>query len=229
MLLRKLFLHPTRKLKTSPNVHQLCQCYNVYCQLIQWICSLETPENQICGKQSHRLLMPVLGEEDNSGILVSGCSCLNHNTAHSLALKMFLNFTYSNLSTFLVNMRTTNKKLNLAETTFKLLLLFYGIQNGLTSMKIKTESSNDLAPPLTLLKKQSVSNKTDSVCIHCKKPGHPPANCWVKYTEKSPKTAAAHLTVQDNYNQLSTQLNLTERGYFFYFQPLMEFVTTLTK
>ncbi|KNZ44238.1 hypothetical protein VP01_9388g1, partial [Puccinia sorghi] len=42
-----------------------------------------------------------------------------------------------------------------------------------------------------------------------------PANCWVKYPEKAPKTTAAHLTVRENFNQLLTSM---EQGDFSYFQ-----------
>lgn len=94
----------------------------------------------------------------------------------------------------------------------------YTLQNGLTSSKVKTEPFINPAPPMTLITKQFDSNKSASICIHFKKPGHQPANCWVKYPERAPKTAAAHLTVQDNYNQLSNQLTSTEQGDFSYFQ-----------
>ncbi|KNZ56991.1 hypothetical protein VP01_2269g4 [Puccinia sorghi] len=107
-----------------------------------------------------------------------------------------------------------------AETFERILrrLESYALQNGLTSTKAESEVSIDPTPPMTLLTKQAAETKSVSICVHCKKPGHQPANCWVKYPEKAPKTAAAHLTVQDNYNQLSGQSTSTEQGNFTFFR-----------
>ncbi|EFP74398.1 uncharacterized protein PGTG_00354 [Puccinia graminis f. sp. tritici CRL 75-36-700-3] len=75
----------------------------------------------------------------------------------------------------------------------------YVAQNDLD--KKPTVSSTPLQSLLTRSNDQASASST--VCDHCKKPGHRVNNCWVKYPEKAPKSHTAHMTVQDNYNQLN--------------------------
>jgi hypothetical protein len=76
----------------------------------------------------------------------------------------------------------------------------YVAQNDLD----KKPSSTSLTSPQSLLTRSNDQVLASStVCDHCKKPGHWVNNCWVKYPEKAPKSHSAHLTVQDNFNQLS--------------------------
>jgi hypothetical protein len=76
----------------------------------------------------------------------------------------------------------------------------YVAQNDLDK-KPPATSSAPLQSLLTQSSDQSSSNST--LCDHCKKPGHRINNCWAKYPEKAPKSHTAHMTVQDNYNQLN--------------------------
>ncbi|OAV89018.1 hypothetical protein PTTG_28842 [Puccinia triticina 1-1 BBBD Race 1] len=80
-----------------------------------------------------------------------------------------------------------------------------------TSMK----NEGSINTQSTLHTRAQVNTKSLNLktCIHCDKPGHQPANCWVKYPEKAPKTAAAHITMQDNFNQLDTN-DPTDFSYF---------------
>ncbi|EFP77495.1 uncharacterized protein PGTG_03451 [Puccinia graminis f. sp. tritici CRL 75-36-700-3] len=76
----------------------------------------------------------------------------------------------------------------------------YVAQNDLD----KKPSSTSLTSPQSLLTRSNdQASASSTVCDHCKKPGHRVNNCWVKYPEKAPKSHSAHLTVQDNFNQLS--------------------------
>ncbi|PLW05878.1 hypothetical protein PCANC_27130 [Puccinia coronata f. sp. avenae] len=59
---------------------------------------------------------------------------------------------------------------------------------------------------------------SSKACVHCKKTGHQPANCWVKYPKKAPKTPAAHLTVQDNFSQLQAREEPSDPTNFSYFR-----------
>ncbi|EFP87302.1 uncharacterized protein PGTG_12886 [Puccinia graminis f. sp. tritici CRL 75-36-700-3] len=76
----------------------------------------------------------------------------------------------------------------------------YVAQNDLDK-KPPATSSTPLQSLLTRSNDQAPANST--LCDHCKKPGHRVNNCWAKYPEKAPKSHSAHLTVQENYNQLS--------------------------
>ncbi|EFP88362.1 uncharacterized protein PGTG_14446 [Puccinia graminis f. sp. tritici CRL 75-36-700-3] len=76
----------------------------------------------------------------------------------------------------------------------------YVAQNDLD----KKPSSTSLTPPQSLLTRlNDQASASSTVCDHCKKPGHRINNCWAKYPEKAPKSHSAHLTVQDNFNQLN--------------------------
>ncbi|EFP78584.1 uncharacterized protein PGTG_04540 [Puccinia graminis f. sp. tritici CRL 75-36-700-3] len=75
----------------------------------------------------------------------------------------------------------------------------YVAQNDLDKKPVA--STTPLQSLLTRSSDQSSSNSP--LCDHCKKPGHRINNCWVKYPEKAPKSHSAHLTVQDNFNQLN--------------------------
>ncbi|EFP84412.1 uncharacterized protein PGTG_10132 [Puccinia graminis f. sp. tritici CRL 75-36-700-3] len=76
----------------------------------------------------------------------------------------------------------------------------YVAQNDLDK-KTSTISSTPLQSLLTRSNDQASSSPT--LCDHCKKPGHQVNNCWVKYPEKAPKSHSAHMTVQENFNQLN--------------------------
>ncbi|EFP84695.1 uncharacterized protein PGTG_10854 [Puccinia graminis f. sp. tritici CRL 75-36-700-3] len=75
----------------------------------------------------------------------------------------------------------------------------YVAQNDLD--KKPSVSATPLQSLLTRSNDQASANT--NLCDHCKKPGHRINNCWVKYPEKAPKSHSAHMTVQDNYNQLN--------------------------
>jgi hypothetical protein len=76
----------------------------------------------------------------------------------------------------------------------------YVAQNDLD----KKPSLMSSTPPRSLLTRSNdQATSSSSVCDHCKKPGHCVNNCWAKHPEKAPKSHSAHLTVQENYNQLS--------------------------
>ncbi|EFP81872.1 uncharacterized protein PGTG_08121 [Puccinia graminis f. sp. tritici CRL 75-36-700-3] len=75
----------------------------------------------------------------------------------------------------------------------------YVAQNNLDKKPVA--STTPLQSLLTRSSNQSSSNSP--LCDHCKKPGHRINNCWVKYPEKAPKSHSAHMTVQDNFNQLN--------------------------
>ncbi|KNZ47540.1 hypothetical protein VP01_6326g1 [Puccinia sorghi] len=97
----------------------------------------------------------------------------------------------------------------------------YAIQNELDMPNTSLDSTRS-SEQITLYTPSSSQLNPNSkfsspVCPHCKKPGHRPHNCWVKYPEKAPKTEAAHLTVQDNYNQLASQSSSTNPTDFSYF------------
>ncbi|EFP93002.1 uncharacterized protein PGTG_19015 [Puccinia graminis f. sp. tritici CRL 75-36-700-3] len=57
--------------------------------------------------------------------------------------------------------------------------------------------------PQTSLHTQSVDSslRSNPVCPHCKKVGHRPNNCWLKFPEKAPNTKRSHMTTD---SQLSS-------------------------
>ncbi|KNZ58699.1 hypothetical protein VP01_1877g11 [Puccinia sorghi] len=138
-------------------------------------------------------------------------------TARSVALDLFLNIKFTSVNKFIINMRSPNQKLALAsvhlDEQVKTLLMLkklpsnYVIQNELNMPNTSLDStcSSEQITLYTPSNSQLNPNSKFSllVCPHCKKPGHRPHNCWVKYPDKAPNTESAHLTVQDNYNQLT--------------------------
>ncbi|EHS63373.1 uncharacterized protein PGTG_21548 [Puccinia graminis f. sp. tritici CRL 75-36-700-3] len=84
----------------------------------------------------------------------------------------------------------------------------YVAQNDLDK-KPPSTSSIPIQSLLTRPNDQASSNSNSAVCSHCKKPGHRPHNCWVKFPEKAPRTEAAHATLQENYNQLNDPTDFT--------------------
>jgi hypothetical protein len=73
----------------------------------------------------------------------------------------------------------------------------YSVTNKIS----KDSKQSSIDPRMTLLTHtQSSTQPTEPtpsvspVCVHCKKPGHRPTNCWVKYPEKAPKTPTSHYT-----------------------------------
>ncbi|PLW08420.1 hypothetical protein PCANC_03582 [Puccinia coronata f. sp. avenae] len=69
----------------------------------------------------------------------------------------------------------------------------YAISNN-----IKKETSTSTSEQATMM----TTAKPGAACHHCRKTGHRPHNCWIKFPEKAPKTESAHLTVVDKYDQL---------------------------
>ncbi|WAQ81916.1 hypothetical protein PtA15_2A229 [Puccinia triticina] len=85
--------------------------------------------------------------------------------------------------------------------------LFEDIVKKLKTYKVTSmKNEGSINTQSTLHTRAQVNTKSSNLktCIHWDKPGHQPANFWVKYPEKAPKTAAAHITMQDNFNQLKT-------------------------
>ncbi|PLW20571.1 hypothetical protein PCANC_16711 [Puccinia coronata f. sp. avenae] len=87
------------------------------------------------------------------------------------------------------------------------LLEDYAIQNSLNA-RLTSSTTNTTLALLSLTK----------ACTHCKKTGHQPANCWIKYPKRAPKTPAAHLTVQDNFSQSQSREDSSDPTDFSYFQ-----------
>ncbi|KAA1065206.1 hypothetical protein PGTUg99_022403 [Puccinia graminis f. sp. tritici] len=75
----------------------------------------------------------------------------------------------------------------------------YSVTN---KIKKETKKESTIDCPMTLLTRdQSTSQPNEPtpsvspVCVHCKKTGHRPTNCWVKYPEKAPKSPhSSHYT-----------------------------------
>jgi hypothetical protein len=91
------------------------------------------------------------------------------------------------------------------------------LESYAVSNNIKKEifaSSSDQATMMTT----TSTSKPTILCSHCGKTGHRPYNCWIKHPEKAPKTEAAHLTVQENYAQLTDKPSSDADGHFTYFR-----------
>ncbi|EFP88123.2 uncharacterized protein PGTG_12570 [Puccinia graminis f. sp. tritici CRL 75-36-700-3] len=61
-------------------------------------------------------------------------------------------------------------------------------------IKKETKKESTINRPMTLLTRDHSTSQPNEptpsvspVCVHCKKTGHRPTNCWVKYPEKAPK------------------------------------------
>jgi len=150
----------------------------------------------------------------------------NDLTSKTTALKRFLAIEFSPLPTFLPTIRSANHRivvsgLSLDDQVKTILMLdklpktFESFKTNI-SMNFESESFENVLKKLEDFGAQNQLNdyspssvpvqglltrQTIKPCIHCKKPGHQPANCWVKYPEKAPKTEAAHVTLLDNFVQ----------------------------
>ncbi|POW11683.1 hypothetical protein PSHT_08335 [Puccinia striiformis] len=142
--------------------------------------------------------------------------------ARSAALDLFLDLEYDNIALFVKSIRLANQKLVLAgillDDQVKMMIMlkklprqdfrsfrdivamgfstesFESIVKRLESYSITNHIKKESSAPLQSLLTRSSNMKT---CVHCNKPGHQPANCWVKYPEKAPKTETSHLTTGD--------------------------------
>ncbi|KAI7962129.1 hypothetical protein MJO28_000223 [Puccinia striiformis f. sp. tritici] len=142
--------------------------------------------------------------------------------ARSAALDLFLDLEYDNIASFVKSIRLANQKLVLAgillDDQVKMMIMlkklprqdfrsfrdivamgfstesFESIVKRLESYSITNHIKKESSAPLQSLLTRSSNMKT---CVHCNKPGHQPANCWVKYPEKAPKTETSHLTTGD--------------------------------
>jgi hypothetical protein len=164
-------------------------------------------------------------------------------TSQTTALKTFLALEYDTFKSFLSSVRAANQKITLSGLVIddqvknilmldKLPKLFHAFKTNVL-MHFETEPFEQILKQLedyaiqNSLDAQSTRSTTNStlallsstkVCHHCKKTGHQTDNCWVKYPKKAPKTAEAHLTVQDNFNQLNAQGSAADPSDFSYFQ-----------
>ncbi|KAA1065505.1 hypothetical protein PGT21_050334 [Puccinia graminis f. sp. tritici] len=155
--------------------------------------------------------------------------------ARSVALDVFLDLEYEDVSTFCNSIRLANQKLLLAgimlDDQVKMMIMlrklpredfrsfrdivamgfstesFEAIVKRLESYSVTNKISKDnkkssIEPRMTLhtlaQPSSQPSDPTPSVspvCVHCKKTGHRPTNCWVKYPEKAPKSPhSSHYT-----------------------------------
>ncbi|PLW41732.1 hypothetical protein PCASD_05669 [Puccinia coronata f. sp. avenae] len=90
-------------------------------------------------------------------------------------------------------------------------LELYAVSNN-----IKKESTTKTQA--TMMTTTTSTSKPTVLCSHCGKTSHRPDNCWIKHPEKAPKNKAAHLTVQENYAQLSNKPYSDADGHFTYFR-----------
>lgn len=164
-------------------------------------------------------------------------------TSRTTALKTFLALEYSSFKPFLASVCAANQKISLLglvmDDQVKNILMLDKLPKSFHAFKTNILMHFESEPFEKIIKRledyaiqnnisdQPTSSNTNSpialvssskACLHCKKTGHQPANCWVKYPEKAPKTPAAHLTVQDNYSQLQSRKESSDPTDFSYFQ-----------
>ncbi|PLW24505.1 hypothetical protein PCASD_07463 [Puccinia coronata f. sp. avenae] len=184
-----------------------------------------------------RALWKLLKEKYAGSDLVSCSAALDH----------FLDLKYQDVASFCSAIRLSNQRLVLANVLkgdqVKIMIMLCKLPRGqyqlfrdIIAMGFATKTfesaikqlksyalSNNIKKELmsktqaTMMTTASTSKPT-VLCLHCGKTGHRPHNCWVKHPEKAPKTKAAHLTIQENYPQLSDKSSSDADGYFTYLQ-----------
>jgi hypothetical protein len=164
-------------------------------------------------------------------------------TSRTTALKTFLALEYDTFKTFLSLVRAANQKITLSglvmDDQVKNLLMLDKLPKSFHAFKTNVSMHFETKPFEHILKRledYAIQNNLNArltsstpdttlallsstkACTHCKKTGHQPANCWIKYPKRAPKTPAAHLTVQDNFTQLQEQQSSTNPTDFSFFR-----------